>query len=228
MYLFSVPLFRLSCSLGTCVAIHSMDDNPGPGNAVLTSQTSGRPTRTRRAVVACMNCRRRKIRCDVTLNGVPCTNCQLDNNRCVIVNPRRQHRITHAERPEQSLHEVIPTRSFVTADYSAASHMLVIGCSANVRAEGDQNFYLPCLSAENLRMLPPHDVAYLSSRKALTFPKKATIKTLLQVYFLHIHPCFPVVKESEFHQSACNQRPFSLLVFRSMLFAAACVHPPCR
>ncbi|KAH0496009.1 hypothetical protein TgHK011_009530 [Trichoderma gracile] len=38
----------------------------------------------RRASKACLHCRQRKVRCDVTLRGVPCLNCQLDHQSCAV------------------------------------------------------------------------------------------------------------------------------------------------
>jgi hypothetical protein len=40
--------------------------------------------RTRRAKIACIGCRNRKVRCDVTHRSAPCTNCFLDDKECVI------------------------------------------------------------------------------------------------------------------------------------------------
>lgn len=53
----------------------------------------------RRAAHACRSCRRRKVRCDVAVNGSPCTNCQLDEFPCVVV-PRR-HR-NNKEKPSKA------------------------------------------------------------------------------------------------------------------------------
>lgn len=36
----------------------------------------------RRATRACLSCRGRKVRCDVTSEGTPCTNCRLDKVTC--------------------------------------------------------------------------------------------------------------------------------------------------
>ncbi|CAG9986533.1 unnamed protein product [Clonostachys byssicola] len=38
----------------------------------------------RRASRACLSCRTRKVRCDVTNRGVPCTNCRLDTVECAL------------------------------------------------------------------------------------------------------------------------------------------------
>ncbi|KAM6538193.1 hypothetical protein FALCPG4_000076 [Fusarium falciforme] len=38
----------------------------------------------KRATKACLKCRRRKVRCDVTRTSAPCTNCRLDGDECVV------------------------------------------------------------------------------------------------------------------------------------------------
>lgn len=42
----------------------------------------------RRSSRACSCCRARKVRCDITIRGSPCTNCRLDNVDCVLVSRR--------------------------------------------------------------------------------------------------------------------------------------------
>ncbi|KAG9499416.1 hypothetical protein J7337_007872 [Fusarium musae] len=43
----------------------------------------------RRSSKACLSCRNRKVRCDVTDGGVPCTNCRLDSINCVLKESNR-------------------------------------------------------------------------------------------------------------------------------------------
>ncbi|KAK8072040.1 hypothetical protein PG996_005388 [Apiospora saccharicola] len=38
----------------------------------------------KRATKACLSCRARKVRCDVSQRGMPCMNCYLDNDTCVV------------------------------------------------------------------------------------------------------------------------------------------------
>ncbi|KAK2923095.1 hypothetical protein FoTM2_017337 [Fusarium oxysporum f. sp. vasinfectum] len=38
----------------------------------------------KRSIQACLTCRSRKVRCDVSLHGQPCTNCSLDEKQCLI------------------------------------------------------------------------------------------------------------------------------------------------
>ncbi|KAL1953727.1 hypothetical protein VTO42DRAFT_2326 [Malbranchea cinnamomea] len=44
----------------------------------------------RRASKACCCCRARKVRCDVVENGVPCTNCRLDEVECIVTESKRR------------------------------------------------------------------------------------------------------------------------------------------
>ncbi|KAL5340782.1 hypothetical protein BJX70DRAFT_94207 [Aspergillus crustosus] len=228
-----------------------------------TTQADTVPLRFRRAPVACTSCRRRKIRCDVTVHGSPCTNCRLDNDRCIIINLRRSRKAKNAVQPrptrllQDALPPSLPGPSFdgpgrppVPATTNPTSviqegasaqdlypirllpqltqlppHATITSPTIIQGGASAQDLYPIRLSAE-LDQLPPHELAYLTSQKALTLPQQSTVFTLLRHYFFHIHPCFPIVKESEFRQSTYHQRPFSLLVFRAMLFAAACHAPP--
>ena len=44
----------------------------------------------RRAGAACTRCQSRKVRCDLTIHGSPCTNCKLDGMPCTTRPSRRQ------------------------------------------------------------------------------------------------------------------------------------------
>lgn len=48
----------------------------------------------KRAGRACILCRARKVRCDVVLNGTPCTNCRLDSLDCTIPKNRRHRYVS--------------------------------------------------------------------------------------------------------------------------------------
>ncbi|KAG7150210.1 Cutinase transcription factor 1 beta like protein [Verticillium longisporum] len=61
----------------------------------MDANTSDYRTR-KRAPKACLKCRSRKVRCDVTRTGQPCTNCRLDDRDCAVI-PRVKVRLsTHA------------------------------------------------------------------------------------------------------------------------------------
>ncbi|UPL02999.1 hypothetical protein LCI18_013933 [Fusarium solani-melongenae] len=46
----------------------------------------------RRSPKACVTCRTRKVRCDVSYQGNPCTNCRLDGEKCLVT-----HRASHRQ-----------------------------------------------------------------------------------------------------------------------------------
>jgi hypothetical protein len=56
-------------------------DNGSPGKG---------PSRIR-SRVACRGCNQRKVRCDVTRTGLPCSNCVHDATTCEVL-PRKKHR----------------------------------------------------------------------------------------------------------------------------------------
>ncbi|KAK8192045.1 fungal-specific transcription factor domain-containing protein [Phyllosticta paracitricarpa] len=58
-------------------------DNHGTGRSV-----------KRRASKACQCCRARKVRCNVTEHGAPCTNCRLDEVECIVSESRRKKKWT--------------------------------------------------------------------------------------------------------------------------------------
>lgn len=62
-------------------SVASLDGTNGPSH--------GRSVK-RRASKACQCCRARKVRCNVTEHGAPCTNCRLDEVECIVSESRRK------------------------------------------------------------------------------------------------------------------------------------------
>ncbi|KAL1961210.1 hypothetical protein VTO42DRAFT_3156 [Malbranchea cinnamomea] len=60
-----------------------------------------RPATRKRASRACLTCRARKIRCDVTRVGMPCTNCRLDTSECVVQRRARRRQAGDAVNAQQ-------------------------------------------------------------------------------------------------------------------------------
>jgi hypothetical protein len=48
------------------------------------SEDSSMSTRRSRAAIACEKCRQRKVRCSITLTGVPCISCTQDGSVCAV------------------------------------------------------------------------------------------------------------------------------------------------
>ncbi|KAF2657530.1 hypothetical protein K491DRAFT_690990 [Lophiostoma macrostomum CBS 122681] len=74
--------------------------------AGIDGNTTGRSVK-RRASKACQCCRARKVRCNVTEHGAPCTNCRLDEVECIVSESRRKKKWSkdddgHAENTNSS------------------------------------------------------------------------------------------------------------------------------
>ncbi|UPX11112.1 uncharacterized protein EKO05_0001735 [Ascochyta rabiei] len=78
--------------------------------AGLDGNTTGRSVK-RRASKACQCCRARKVRCNVTEHGAPCTNCRLDEVDCVVSESRRKKKWSKDDEPQT---ETTTTPSNVT------------------------------------------------------------------------------------------------------------------
>ncbi|KAF5026737.1 hypothetical protein F66182_1156 [Fusarium sp. NRRL 66182] len=62
-----------------------------------------KPVSRKRATKACLKCRRRKVRCDVTRTSAPCTNCRLDGDECVVVRRADPYPVRPDQRSTSSL-----------------------------------------------------------------------------------------------------------------------------
>lgn len=194
--------------------------------SMLAFKPSRLPVRERRAAVACLACRGRKVRCDVTVNGPPCTNCRLSRASCAIAGPRRPR--NQRTSGTNTLHKPVlsQTSTGLSIGPCVTNQTAALKWSAKGAAVVLPEGLCPPVLAADTSWLSPHARARLTRRKALSLPKRAIIHTLLQNYFIRIYPLLPLIKDTAFRESAQNGRPFSLLVFRAMLFASSCVSLP--
>ncbi|KAE8375425.1 fungal-specific transcription factor domain-containing protein [Aspergillus bertholletiae] len=203
-----------------------------------------RPRRPRRAPLACQHCRRRKVRCNLTVEGPPCVNCRLDGLCCAIP-PRKFPRYLaprteddHERPPETRLEDYDQRTTSVREreEHDHTGHLKPAQCQTLSPDAADSVSsttlvpfaYYPYLTAPNLSGVSPSDIAYLDSQKCFDLPSGQFLETLLSHYFLYVHPCLPVINEAEFW-SVFRQRErgklFSLLVFQAMLFVASSYLP---
>ncbi|KAJ3543461.1 hypothetical protein NM208_g1111 [Fusarium decemcellulare] len=73
----------------------------GPATVVLGTANKSLVVR-HRANRACIGCRRRKVRCDVTRKGAPCTNCELDTKTCIVKNRATKRPLTATQRMQHT------------------------------------------------------------------------------------------------------------------------------
>ncbi|KAM5347621.1 hypothetical protein ACJ41O_007445 [Fusarium nematophilum] len=99
-----------------------MDDTEAQLSMLPTEDAQKKPQRSRRkrARRACLTCRSRKVRCDVSQRGSPCTNCYLDNECCVVTRrPSKYRRSLDAVKdcPEAAEEEMVDVEVYdVTAE----------------------------------------------------------------------------------------------------------------
>lgn len=86
------------------------------------------------------------------------------------------------------------------------------------------------LELSDLPSLPADDVKFLELKGCLHVPVCAILNEFVRQYFLHVHPCLPVLDEADFWRLYSNRpgrpgksRSISLFVFQAMMFASCAV-----
>ncbi|KAK4173035.1 fungal-specific transcription factor domain-containing protein [Triangularia setosa] len=203
-----------------------MASSKAPNTAIEGPKRAGRL----RSKVACRECRRRKVRCDVYQRGAPCTNCQLDQGDCTIIRNRR------GRKPRE--HETTPdapeiTGSLLSGSSGDASNHSCTGRQSPIRIL-DQNIihgYLDRLYAQavsessskaasllpdllsyiqcDLSHISNEDISFLRQKGCFTFPTKDILDDLLKCYFDYVHPHVPFLDEQEFWERYLDRDPRS-------------------
>lgn len=90
------------------------------------------------------------------------------------------------------------------------------------------------LSIGNLANMPSEEINFLDIQGCLLVPRRQTMDSIVQQYFLHVHPLLPLLDERSFWDvysrrwaaADASGPKISLLVFQALLFAACNVCPP--
>jgi hypothetical protein len=93
--------------------------------AGLDGNTTGRSVK-RRASKACQCCRARKVRCNVTEHGAPCTNCRLDEVECIVSESRRKKSVTHPVQHPTTPHQHNSTLYTSRMEFPVSDSFVVI------------------------------------------------------------------------------------------------------
>ncbi|KAH7361727.1 fungal-specific transcription factor domain-containing protein [Plectosphaerella cucumerina] len=234
----------------------------------------------KRAPKACIMCRRRKVRCDVTRTGNPCTNCRLDSKQCEVI-PRAKTRQVSLLSSAPALADKLcyfteNTRgpgSYINSEGSLEEEDFedtlrrqppVVEQSAAHRQEADG---WPANSTQVLEPSPNHvisgpispheqlnerpqtppskhtepcwadagavspnarrgDLIFLESRGCFQVPSERILVEVLELYFLHVHPMLPMLREVDFWEALGAEGGgvignHSDLLIQAMLFAAS-------
>ncbi|KAL2813884.1 hypothetical protein BJX63DRAFT_421078 [Aspergillus granulosus] len=192
--------------------------------------------RTRRAPKACSWCHHRKVRCDASIRGCPCTRCRQDGRpECVLRGklPRNFAGFVGAQNGNQDTNTINQTNPHLEriralafeADGRELSSNLSSNVSSSTNLPGHVSFAsYPFLELRGLTTLDREDIAFLASKGCLSVPEESMLDEFVRQYFLHIHPTSPVIDEAEFWRIYRNPAPgkkISLFVFQAIVFAGS-------
>ncbi|KAH6988264.1 hypothetical protein BKA56DRAFT_478708, partial [Ilyonectria sp. MPI-CAGE-AT-0026] len=208
-----------------------------------------------RSARACLSCRARKVRCDVARRGAPCTNCCMDEKKCVVSDRRTDVEMsigceykgtcnTRSPQYESNQYEMVGTAVDALSWPISSIYNLLSGCTPTAAKHPRTGpwrdsqpvviyTYYRFLSADDLDSCPPEDLNYLESQGCFHIPEREHLDQLVQQYFLHVHPILPLLSESDFwkiynQQEQPVEQKFSLLVLQALMFSSAgFVSPEC-
>ncbi|KAL2840639.1 fungal-specific transcription factor domain-containing protein [Aspergillus pseudodeflectus] len=223
------------------------------------------PTKRTRSSGVCTLCHARKVRCDLSVTGGPCTNCRLDRQTCMRRPRRRRTTYRFLEDVPQTprdpaiaapalppgtpfpsgvrfaktiigdgegnlLFEFPNTRvacNVPTSHLSPPSSIprkprLIIQRTAIDKSVPFSSYSF--LESTAPARLSVSDVKYLESEGCFKIPHRSHLDNFVREYFLHVHPCMPVVDEADMwlsYEQEARRPKISLLLFQAMLFAAS-------
>ncbi|KAJ5824739.1 Transcription factor [Penicillium robsamsonii] len=201
--------------------------------------------RTKRSPTACSWCRHRKVRCDASILGSPCTRCRQDGrSECVL-------RVQNPKQSPKSAHPGLPTQRSLTSstgrhsddrrqskgDQTLTSQLREHRLSSDERSTSPPDSpnvpytEYPFVESQQLLSLPSEDIALLTSKDCLSLPPSDVIDEFFEQYFKHMHPLIPVLDEAEFWRIYRNNQSaspkISLFVLQSLL-CASCPFVPLK
>ncbi|KAJ6095170.1 hypothetical protein N7467_002683 [Penicillium canescens] len=195
--------------------------------------------RTRRAPNACSWCHHRKVRCDASILGSPCTRCRQDGRQNCTLRSKTLKQYKTPENPEVPPHrggqnEVIFSPSDDQSYPAPISRPLTSIEIQHKDPNGSSPTSPPqCASVSykehafidsaQLLTLSSEDTVILDGKGCLDLPDHNATDEFVKHYFKRIHPLVPVLDEAKFWRSYLDTntgRKVSLFVFQSMLFAS--------
>ncbi|KAL4877063.1 hypothetical protein BJY04DRAFT_222385 [Aspergillus karnatakaensis] len=186
--------------------------------------------RTRRAPKACSWCHHRKVRCDASIRGCPCTRCRQDGRpECVLRGklPRNFTGFVGAQSSTQDSNTVNQTNPHLerirALAFEADGREVASGSSTTIAGHISFASY-SFLELRGLTTLDREDLAFLSAKGCLNVPEESIVDEFVRQYFLQCHPSSPVIDEAEFwraYRNPASGKKISLFVFQAIMFAAS-------
>lgn len=200
----------------------------------------------KRAPRACNICRGRKVRCDVSRTGIPCSNCLRASATCAVDCARREKPTQQASKitvPRENVHTFridlavagdtidheTGSTGAPTLERAAPEDILTNLAQPQSPGEGDiPEVYPPQGEVQLPDYITPlakdldQDIFHLlRQRGALTLPNAVLIDELLRGFVCYVYPMLPILDLGEFLQAieATNSNTISLVLLQAVLFA---------
>ncbi|KAH7109730.1 hypothetical protein B0J13DRAFT_600602 [Dactylonectria estremocensis] len=205
-----------------------------------SSQSNSKPIRTRhKAPWACLQCRERKVRCDVSRKDGPCTKCCMHGKTCITLPSVKRARAFLLKEPiwDRSPHAQEVANAEDVGSFQHTTNALISQtptCSESsyfIEPPADSVLYLNYhfLSISNLPNMPSEDINYLDIQGCLLVPRRQTMDFIVHQYFLHVHPFLPLLDERYFWDmytrrwvaADASSPKISLLVFQALFVREA-------
>ncbi|KAK2687300.1 hypothetical protein QWA68_013563 [Fusarium oxysporum] len=154
-------------SAQTTTVIRTIHQAPNP-------QMTTRGVKRRRASIACLLCRKRKVRCNVIESGGTCRNCRFDGHTCVIKSKRRgasnETRVLVMKDPEASSTEAYrPISPSQYLDFGQNQHILPSLCPASAATDAyctpETEHNVPLTDYGTKPPTPPGDDTWFNSQR---------------------------------------------------------------
>ncbi|KAG9256007.1 fungal-specific transcription factor domain-containing protein [Emericellopsis atlantica] len=224
------------------ICLEQLQSSPTATAAVHHVKSAQQPTksRTKRARVACLHCRRRKVPRQPVSSPRESASISEDMDLAVHHGELGTLGDNAKDHPSSTgkQHEVL-TASIEDENMACQLESIDIPSlqvpTVDLGAPGlwSAPYFVHC----DLSGLSSEDLAYLQNKGCFHFPDKHILDQLLLSYFDYIHPHMPFIDETEFwdmyrthfHSPGtpldAGQHCFSILLFQAMLFAATTCAP---
>ncbi|KAH8706091.1 hypothetical protein GQ44DRAFT_763947 [Phaeosphaeriaceae sp. PMI808] len=216
----------------------------------MATQTSSYHAVRKRTAEACLQCRSKKVRCDI-LSTAPCVRCRLDGMKCVLRSGDRKRSDSARTKSPPSLStrrnsDQVAASLFPADEWlNHASWDLPSSGSMNLSflddlqdpvsvhyspevadttmemSQSSSDPPVPPVGVYDLSNLLPEDVQYLLRKAVFVLPPTTVQDSLVKAYFLYVHPFLPIMAEDRFWSDYDHGlKHTSFLVYSAMLVAA--------
>lgn len=166
----------------------------------------------RRASRACTSCHQRKLRCDASYRGCPCTRCfQNGKGTCILRTKLPRLSVARPEFPKLSPAAMIRLclsmrhANIRNSSQKFDQNLLTDQSNADERPASDKSpsgsvdfSRYSFLELNGIQELDKDDIAYMDSKGCFSVPDNPMLNEFISPFFLHIHPGVPLLDEAKF------------------------------